>query len=230
MGTTNVSPGYPVLIIDDHELFSTSLRVALHGRGIEAYQLPVDGLAEFRQRLKGGVRDDPVGLVVLDLDLGRDAEGRRISGVDLIKDLRAHGWAVLIVSASADSPAVAAGIAAGALGSVPKSQSFEALLQAVLTAAVGEPIMTEGERQTWLKRHHGYQAQQRELSRRLSRLSRREREVLEMLAEGHRAGDIAERFVVSMTTVRTQIRAVLTKLEVNSQLEAVAMLRQRPQW
>jgi DNA-binding NarL/FixJ family response regulator len=98
----------------------------------------------------------------------------------------------------------------------------------VLTAAVGEPVMTEGERQTWLRRHTSYQALERERSRRLARLSPREREVLDLLAEGHRAAEVAEHFVVSMTTVRTQIRAILTKLQVNSQLEAVALLRQIP--
>jgi DNA-binding NarL/FixJ family response regulator len=62
---------------------------------------------------------------------------------------------------------------------------------------------------------------------RLGRLSRREREVFELLAQGHNAAKIAERFVVSMTTVRTQIRSGLAKLEVNSQLEAVALISRR---
>jgi DNA-binding NarL/FixJ family response regulator len=43
------------------------------------------------------------------------------------------------------------------------------------------------------------------------------------MAQGRRATAIAEHFVVSLTTVRTQIRAILVKLEVNSQLEAVAL-------
>ena len=70
-------------------------------------------------------------------------------------------------------------------------------------------------------------AQERALSRRLSRLSAREREVLELLAEGMRAAAIAEHFVVSMPTVRTQIRSILAKLDVSSQLEAVALFRQQ---
>jgi DNA-binding NarL/FixJ family response regulator len=46
-----------------------------------------------------------------------------------------------------------------------------------------------------------------------------------MLAQGRRAQAVAEHFVVSLATVRTQIRAVLAKLEVSSQLEAVALYR-----
>jgi DNA-binding NarL/FixJ family response regulator len=52
--------------------------------------------------------------------------------------------------------------------------------------------------------------------------------VLELLAAGMRAAAIAEHFVVSMPTVRTQIRSLLAKLEVSSQLEAVALVRQPP--
>ena len=44
------------------------------------------------------------------------------------------------------------------------------------------------------------------------------------LAQGRRAHAIAEEFSVSVATVRTQIRAILGKLEVGSQLEAVSLL------
>ena len=66
-------------------------------------------------------------------------------------------------------------------------------------------------------------AERRELLAKLERLTQREREVLALLADGQRAQAVADHFVVSLATVRTQIRAVLTKLEVGSQLEAVAL-------
>ena len=64
------------------------------------------------------------------------------------------------------------------------------------------------------------------MERRLARLTDRERAVLERLARGRRAQSIAEEFGVSLATTRTQIRAVLHKLEVNGQLEAVALLNE----
>jgi DNA-binding CsgD family transcriptional regulator len=48
--------------------------------------------------------------------------------------------------------------------------------------------------------------------------------LLDLLADGYRAARIAKTFVVSLATVRAQIRAILCKLEVYSQLEAVALL------
>jgi DNA-binding NarL/FixJ family response regulator len=213
---------YPILIIDDHELFSTSLRMALRSQGFAAQQVPVARLDEALST----PCPMPVGLVVLDLDLGKDRRGNWLNGADLVGGLRSLGWQVLIVSGSVDQPGVAVAIAAGAIGSVPKSSSFETLLETVTRAASGRPVMTETERQNWLHRHRGYLARERDRSRRLGRLSAREREVLELLAEGHRAVAIAERFVVSLTTVRTQIRSLLAKLEVTSQLEAVALIHQ----
>jgi len=56
----------------------------------------------------------------------------------------------------------------------------------------------------------------------LGRLTRREREVLDGLAVGLRPAAIAERDFVSVITVRNQVQAILTKLNVHSQLEAVA--------
>ena len=55
------------------------------------------------------------------------------------------------------------------------------------------------------------------------RLTTREREVLQGLVNGQNAEEIATASFVSLTTVRTQIRAIFTKLEVGSQLAAVAL-------
>lgn len=60
-----------------------------------------------------------------------------------------------------------------------------------------------------------------------SELTAREREVLAMLGDGRRAGEIATRFGLSIATVRNHIRSVLRKLECHSQLEAVAEGRRR---
>jgi DNA-binding NarL/FixJ family response regulator len=216
--------GFPVLVIDDHELFSTSLTMALRSEGFDADTLPVARVHDFLGRKAVG----PTGLIVLDLDLGQDADGRCVNGADLVSSLRDLGWKILVVS-GIDRPGVAAAIASGAIGYVPKSRSFDVLLGTVMTAASGDPVMTDAEHQGWLELHHRYLAQEREVSRRLSRLSPRERQVLELLTEGMRAAAIAEHFVVSMPTVRTQIRSILAKLDVGSQLEAVALFRQQPE-
>jgi len=59
----------------------------------------------------------------------------------------------------------------------------------------------------------------------LATLTRREREVLELLADGHRAHTIAAELELSVLTVRNHIQAVLRKLGCHSQLEAAALAR-----
>ncbi|WP_214365541.1 response regulator transcription factor [Pseudonocardia sp. H11422] len=219
--------GFRVLILDDHELFGATLAMALIRHGLDARWTAVHNIDDVLSLAR---RTGP-GLAVLDLHLGFDDQGNPMHGSDLVGSLRSAGWTVLVVSGSAGQAGVAAAIAAGAVGSVPKSASFEALLDAVVRVPAGEPVMSEAERQEWMVLHCDHQAEQRELVKRLERLERlsaREREVLDLLADGQRAAAIADRFVVSMATVRTQIRSVLTKLDVTSQLEAVAMVRRQP--
>jgi DNA-binding NarL/FixJ family response regulator len=58
----------------------------------------------------------------------------------------------------------------------------------------------------------------------MQQLIPREQEVLSLLVDGHRAAAVAELCGVSLSSVHDRIRAILAKLEVRSQLEAVAMV------
>lgn len=216
---------YSVLIVDDHELFSTSLRIALRGHNVDAHQVKPTS----REAILVRAAEITPGLVVLDLDLGRCGDGTLMHGSDLVAELSDLGWKVLIVSGSkAMRQGTAAAVVAGAIGALSKSSSFDALLHTVVKAATGRPVMTKAEYNAWVVCDREHQAQKLDRLRKLERLSRREREVLQMLADGHRAATIKEKSTVSMTTVRSQIASILAKLEVNSQLEAVAVLRQGP--
>lgn len=214
-------PDSPVLVVDDHELFSTSLVLALRSQGLDAAVLTV---ARVRDLLRSAP-PETVGLVVLDLDLGQDGHGNRLNGADLVEGFRRRGWKVLVVSGATDRSAAAAAIAAGAVGSMTKSSTFDELVRTVLALLGGESVMSEAERQDWLDCHRRYLVQETDLAKRFERLSPREFAVLELLAEGMRAASIADYFVVSMPTVRSQIRSILVKLQAGSQLEAVALFR-----
>ncbi len=210
-----------VLIVDDHELVGTSLLLNLRSEGIDAH-LACRGGAE--ATLAAAARLRP-GLVLLDLDLGRDAKGRPLDGARLVAPLVAAGWRVLILSGSEDQVHIGSALDAGALAWVPKNAPLPALLAAVRAAQEGRPAMPaeRRDRLVALARQRG--AERAEIATKLASLSQREREVLALLAQGRRAQAVADHFVVSLATVRTQIRAVLAKLEVSSQLEAVALYR-----
>nr|WP_277602133.1 LuxR C-terminal-related transcriptional regulator [Nocardioides sp. KC13] len=68
-----------------------------------------------------------------------------------------------------------------------------------------------------------------ETRRRLAQLSRRESQVLEHLMDGLTVGEIAKLRVVSEATVRTQVKSILAKLGVSSQIAAVS-LAHKAEW
>lgn len=212
-----------VLVVDDHLLVRAALVAALRDRGLPAHGCPattIDGI------LAEAAKHEP-GVVLLDLDLGPGPDGMPVDGVDAVAPLRAAHWTVVIVSAAAGPhrARVAAAVAAGAHGQVPKSSSFDELIAAVAAVASGSGLMSDAERRSWLALHLAERDEARRRAALLRRLTARERFVLERLADGRRAVEIADEHVVSVTTVRSQIRAILAKLEVSSQLGAVALLQ-----
>ena len=209
-----------ILIVDDHDLVGTSLAVALTAEGLRARRAtgvdPAGILAEAATLRPG--------LALLDLDLGRDRRGRRRDGVDLVVPLTEQGWCCVVLSA-ADRSRVGAALAAGAVAAVPKRAPWPVLLANVRAALDGRVVMNPDIRQELIDSFRSQDAERRDVVEKLSRLTQREREVLAELAQGNRAQAVAEQYVVSLATVRTQIRSVLSKLEVGSQLEAVALYR-----
>lgn len=213
--------GSPILIVDDHELVGSALALNLRAEGEDATFLPVRSAQGVLEQARRG----PAGLVVLDLDLGRDRDGHRIDGVRLVGPLVELGWRVVLLSGSSDPSRIGAALDAGGFVFIPKNAPFPALLNAVREAGAGRSVMPPGRREQLVALFRERDAERRELREKIDRLTQREREVLSLLAGGKRAQAVADHFVVSLATVRTQIRAVLTKLEVGSQLEAVALYR-----
>lgn len=214
-------PAPAVLIVDDHPLVAVALTTALRERDIDARRLDpadADGRAVALRRTRSG-------LVVLDLDLGPGPDGALLDGVDLVPALRAAGWSVLLLTGSRDRTRIAAAVAAGALGWVAKDLPFDEITTMVAAAAQGAPVFDPGRRAALVAEHHAAQSARSDLDRRWNRLTPRERQILDCLVEGKRVADVAREYVVSPATVRTQVRSILAKLEVSSQLEAVALAR-----
>ena len=209
-----------VVIVDDHELLATALAVALRQRGldIEAIAQPAcDVVVDTVSRLA------PV-LVLLDLDLGSHG-----SGLDLIQPLTRAGGRVVMMTGVDDRARLGACVEAGAVGIVNKTVGFDELVAAIRRAADGEDLLTAHQRQILMAAlDDGRQADRLRAAPFLT-LSPREQAVLARMVAGESAETIAARSYVSLATVRSQIRSILTKLGVNTQLAAVAMAR-RESW
>ena len=128
-----------------------------------------------------------------------------------------------MLTASTDPLLLASALEAGAHDVLPKTAPFPRLLAGIQQVLGGGSPDVENRRQDILR---DARAARMEADRRLApflALTPREQEVLGMLMDGLQAAAIAEASYVSLATVRSQIRSILTKLGVSSQLAAVSM-------
>lgn len=133
---------------------------------------------------------------------------------------------VITLSSSSEPERIVDAIRAGAAAWVRKDQSLEHLLRVIRGVARGETWLPPGETGQVLRLLLHEQDRRRERGHLLASLTPRERAVLSCLAEGtgHRDA-IATQLHLSINTVRTHLQNIMTKLDVHSALEAVALTR-----
>lgn len=207
-----------ILIIEDHTLFAESLDLALSMEGYDVRRLPVPDTAVSPSVLLSSVVRLRPRIVLLDLDLGRFGDGVR-----LISPIAKSGAQIVVVTASADRSRWGECLRYGARKVLTKARPLNEILSTVRRLNQGLPVMDRDEREELLQQWHQQRIQHQELRARLQRLTPRERAVLGHLTEGHTVRDIARLSVVSEATVRTQVKSILAKLEVSSQLAAVGI-------
>ncbi|WP_347894899.1 response regulator transcription factor [Nocardioides secundeburneus] len=206
-----------VLVVDDHELLVQSLVIALHREGLDARAAPLDSPEAVVGAAEGFLAD----LVLLDLDLG----GVLGDGTDLVQTLTTTGARVLVLTGSSDPQRAGRAIEFGAVGALRKDVALAELVRTAIAAAHGEAVMDLHERRSVIAAARTRRLDAERALAPFRLLSAREAQVLRALADGATVGRIAKEWHVSEATVRTQVRGVLTKLDVTGQLEAVALAR-----
>jgi DNA-binding NarL/FixJ family response regulator len=211
----------PVLVVGGDDIVGAALLVALRASGLSAYACAPATLctpATLCSRLAARRRR---GVVLVDLVGGSFP----IEQISLVELLASRGRRVLVLGDRTDPRPTAAAVAAGAVGEVSRSAPFATLVEALEAAALGRPVMSDGDRRRWLDVDRARRRRSLQEQRVVSHLTPRERAVLQRLARGQKAAAIAAANGVSLETVRSQIRSIRVKLGVSSQLEAVALLR-----
>ena len=191
-----------ILLADDHKLMREGLRMLLEKlSGITIVGEAGDGISAVRM-----ARDLKPDLVLMDIampDLNGIEATRRIM-------TESPGVKVIALSMHADKRFVRHMFAAGAAGYVLKGSAFEEVAAAIKKVAAGRiyisPKITDQVLGDYIK------LLTKPSPRGESPLSDREREVLQMLAEGKSSRMIAERLHVSVTTVDTHRKHIMDKL------------------
>jgi two-component system nitrate/nitrite response regulator NarL len=209
-----------VALVEDHALLSEALRVSLNLKGFDAVSIPVAPNGGGRGALLSSVLSARPRVVLVDLDLGPAGDGAA-----LIHPLTLAGARVVVLTACQDQVRWGACLARGALAVMTKSAPLQAIADVIERADQGLPVIPRMERERLVRLWQERDTSDDERRRRLARLTPREAHVLGQLAHGKRVREVADDAFVSEATVRTQVKSILAKLGVSSQLAAVAMAR-----
>lgn len=206
-----MNEAHRILIVDDHPALRGALAFVLNRQP----GFTVVGEAGSLKEARGMLED--IDLAVLDLQL---PDG---DGVELIEYLhRANPRArTLVLTESLDRAQHGRAVAAGAAGVLHKGASLADIIDALKRLASGEALLSTGEMMDLLKLAASY-AERQQLGKLLeSRLTPREREVLQALADGLDSGQIAGRLGIRRETSHAHMVRLFAKLGVHSRTEAL---------
>lgn len=206
-----------VTVVDDHSLFAETMAIALRGQAFSVQCAVPDSSTTFATLARSIVQSAPA-IVLLDLDLGVVGDVMR-----LVAALSGNGVSVVVVTGSTDRVRHGEALANGARAVVPKTAPFAEIVGTADRLRNGLPAMSRAEREALLRTYRADAESQSELRQRFHLMTRREAEVLGRLMAGEQVTEIAKARFVSESTVRTQVKSILAKLQVSSQLTAVGL-------
>lgn len=209
-----------VAIVEDHTLLAESMEIALTAAGHTVRRIPLPASARGPIVLLPPILQWRAQVALLDLDLGPVGNGMR-----LVEPLTSSGVAVVVVTGTIDEAVWGEALVHGARRVLPKDAPLNEILATIRRITEGRPVMHPSEHEVLLRAWHEDRTEKQEYRLRLERLTRREAEVLAHLIQGHQVSEVAQLSVVSAATVRTQVKSILAKLEVSSQLAAVGIAR-----
>lgn len=203
-----------ILLVEDHASFRQALAFMFE----REKEFVVTGQAGTLAEARAFIRKSPDGVDVAVVDLGLP-DG---DGFELIEELSTRpDVTTLVLSASLEPARFAQAVEAGASGVLHKSAAIGEIVDAVRRLRAGEALLSPAEviemlRLVSRKRQEEYEAQ-----RAIEKLTPREKQVLQALAEGLDSRDIAQKLHITVETERTHMVNILNKLNVHSRLQAL---------
>jgi two-component system, NarL family, response regulator LiaR len=202
--STSVREAKRVVLCDDHEI----VREAIKSRMANSNIVEIVGEASNGRDVVDAVKQLEPDVLIIDVEMPKR------DGIEATKEVLKvrPRTKVIIFTAHAQPDLLALALRAGASGYVLKSAPAEDIAKAV-KAVTGGGTFLGGD-------FAGGKPSEVE---KLLELSPRERQILELLAEGLRVKEIADRLQLSPATVHTHVRNAIAKLEVDTRTEAVAL-------
>jgi len=198
---------FNILIADDHEIVRSGLMMMIEPQA----DMVVKAKASSYEQLTDLLKKETFDLLILDLNLGDKNGMESIQSVNAIRpDLP-----ILVLSAYPEEPYALQAFRAGASGYLNKAVISSELLRAIRTVSQGKKYVSPTLEETML---YGTDLEKNETAM-TSALSKRELEVLSMIAESKSYKEIASELGVSPKTVSTYRTRILEKLNLSSTSE-----------
>ena len=195
-----------ILIVDDHQIFREGLRALLEREpDMEVVADAADGAAAISLS-----REHHPDVIVMDITMPV------MNGIEATRQILAEspGARIVALSMGSDRRFVVEVLKSGAVGYVLKDAAVAELTTAIRTVAAGDPYL--GPKITHLIIREFMQRIPEESSLTFEVLSPREREVLQLIADGKNPKEIAFTFNVSLKTVENQRHSIMKKLNLYS--------------
>ena len=203
-----------ILLVEDHASFRQALAFMFEREPGFRVVGQAGSLAEARELNGKALEDVEVAIVDLALPDG--------DGLDLIDEFCSRPRMVtLVLSASLEPGRFARAVEAGAAGVLHKSTPIKEIVDAVRKLKAGEALLSSREVVEMLRLVGRERQEELAAQQAVERLTRREKQVLEGLAEGLESKQIAEKLNVTVETERTHMVNILHKLGVHSRLQAL---------
>lgn len=211
-------PSIAVLIADDEPLIRAGIRTVLESADdIEVVAEAENGRSAVTEALRHRV---DVALIDIKMPV--------LDGLGALDELRRQLPAVRVVMLTSfgAEPNVLQAVHSGAAGFVLKNCAPDELIRAIRAAHAGDAYLSPAVTRTLLGMVTPVAAQRkRDATHRLSTLSDRESQVLQLVAEGLSNADIGKRLRMSETTIKTYVSRILTKLDCTNRVQAALLVR-----
>lgn len=199
-----------ILLVEDHDDFRSRFADVLACEPDLSCRAAADPGSALR-----AIEAEHFDVVIMDINLQGRSISAGMNGIDLTRIIRSRApeTQVLICTVHEDDDKIFSALKAGASGYILKRAPLQNLIEAVRQVHRGESPMTGS-----IARKVVASFGMKPLSNG-ERLTDREQQVLDLLSEGLKAKEIAEKLFVSITTVRSHVRSIYEKLHVQNRVE-----------
>mgnify|MGYP001134390993 CR=1 FL=1 len=193
------------ILVEDHTIVREGLRPLLEGKGIEVVGEVGNGLDAVRL-----AKERKPDLVIMDLMLPR------LSGIEATRRIRKilPNVKIIMLTIHDEPPFVFKSLEAGANGFLVKESPLEELVAAIKAVMNGEMYLSSNFPQTLLGSYAKFRRRGKKADQ-FALLTKREREILQYIAEGYTSPKIAQALFISRKTVENHRANIMEKLGIH---------------